>query len=124
MASQRERAALVALLRRGNLTWPTYARRVEEAGSASAVLEAELYAGRLNMKVDLLDVEDPLSSALRDLATWEAAGFELLTVLDERFPANLRAVHDRPPFLFVDGVLSAADCQSVAVVGSRRSSPG
>ena len=35
-------------------------------------------------------------------------------------PENLRAVHDRPPLLFVAGTLAAADARSVAVIGSRR----
>jgi DNA processing protein len=42
-------------------------------------------------------------------------------VLDRDYPANLRTVHNRPPFLFARGQLDAeADASAVAVVGTRR----
>ena len=44
---------------------------------------------------------------------------DLVTVLDSRYPANLRTVHDRPPVLFVRGALDERDEQSVAIVGTR-----
>ncbi|WP_407992010.1 DNA-processing protein DprA [Kitasatospora sp. CMC57] len=43
----------------------------------------------------------------------------IVTVLDDAYPANLRAVPDRPPFLFYLGELAHADLRSVAVVGTR-----
>jgi DNA processing protein len=43
-------------------------------------------------------------------------------VLDDGYPTNLHAVHDRPALLFVRGALTAADERSVAIVGSRRPS--
>ena len=46
----------------------------------------------------------------------------LITVLDAEYPANLRRVYDRPPFLFVRGSLLDGDARSVAVVGTRRAS--
>jgi DNA processing protein len=48
----------------------------------------------------------------------------LVTVLDDGYPDNLRAVHDRPPLLFFSGSLEPADDRAVAVVGARRASPG
>ena len=33
----------------------------------------------------------------------------LVTVLEPDYPPNLRAVHDRPPMVFVAGRLTAAD---------------
>ena len=53
---------------------------------------------------------------------WRAAGIEPIATLDASYPANLRAVHDRPPLLFVAGTLQSADERSVAVIGSRRAS--
>ena len=44
----------------------------------------------------------------------------LVTVLDPDYPPNLRAVHDRPPMVFVAGELSPADARAVAVVGARK----
>jgi DNA processing protein len=45
------------------------------------------------------------------------------TVLDPDYPDNLRAVHDRPPFVFVSGALTPSDRRAIAVVGARVASP-
>ena len=57
-----------------------------------------------------------------ELQAAEKAGARLVTVLDADYPANLRLVHDLPPFLFVRGTLTEADSRSVAVVGTRKAS--
>ena len=44
----------------------------------------------------------------------------LVTVLEPDYPPNLRAVHDRPPMVFVAGSLTPADARAVAVVGARK----
>lgn len=46
----------------------------------------------------------------------------VVTVVDDDYPANLRMVHDHPPFLFVRGTLSANDDRAIAVVGTRQPS--
>ncbi|HVE45212.1 MAG TPA: DNA-processing protein DprA [Acidimicrobiales bacterium] len=46
----------------------------------------------------------------------------LVTVLDDEYPANLRMVHDHPPFLFVRGALDPSDERAIAVVGTREPS--
>ena len=43
----------------------------------------------------------------------------MLTWNDPVYPANLRHIHDPPPFLFVRGELQPQDSLAVAVVGSR-----
>jgi DNA processing protein len=58
-----------------------------------------------------------------EIEAWEAEGMTLVTVLDERYPSNLRSIYNRPPLLFVHGELSPEDDRSVAVVGTRRPSP-
>jgi DNA processing protein len=47
---------------------------------------------------------------------------QLLTVLDDGYPANLRMVHDHPPFLFVRGTIGPADDRAIAIVGTRKPS--
>ncbi len=47
----------------------------------------------------------------------------LVTVLDDAYPANLRMIHDHPPFLFVRGSLADGDDRAIAVVGTRSPSP-
>lgn len=118
--SARERAALVALLRLERRSPREYADAVESAGSALAVLEEEL-AGR-DGQASLLaeDPEPRVTSAEAEIEGWERDGFALLTVLDDRYPANLRTVHDRPPLLFVSGRLTPRDARSIAIIGSRR----
>jgi DNA processing protein len=64
-----------------------------------------------------------IERALADVERWLASGIELVSALDDAYPANLLAVHDRPALLFVRGELSAGDERSVAVVGARRASP-
>jgi DNA processing protein len=114
---------LVTLLRAGRRPWQLYADEVEEAGSALAVLDSELTLRR--GQTNLFDPQDDelLADAANDIAAWEARGFRLLTVLDRDYPENLRAVHDRPPLIFVAGGLTAADSRSVAVVGTRQPTP-
>lgn len=103
---------------------PHLADRLEGRGSAVALLEEEqtgvdLAAPRL-FNGDGIDTEALLENATSDIARWEAAGMRALTLLDDDYPRNLRAVHDRPPLVFVRGELTAGDARSVAVIGSRR----
>lgn len=97
-------------------------------GPASFALAAYLEA------VDAgLDVEDDeaASAALARLdearvAHWRGElgrlDAQLVSVLDDEYPANLRMIHDHPPFLFVRGSLLPADDRAIAVVGTRRPS--
>jgi len=123
-----ETAALVALLRSGNRPWAVYADLVENAGSALAILRDELT--ETTGQDSLFETEDPgvgerprIDAAAADIGRWSKEGMRLLTVLDADYPENLRAVHDRPPLIFVAGQLQPADARSVAVVGARRATP-
>ncbi len=112
MTPTSETAALVVLLRTRNQPPSVYAKLVEERASASAVLEEELG----------LFARDRLGEAEAEIAAWEARGMRVLTVLDRDYPENLRAVHDRPPLLFVAGRMEPRDARSVAVIGARSAS--
>jgi DNA processing protein len=122
-----ERAALVALLRTGRRPWLEYAELVEELGSASKALQRELEAppdGQTSLLPAEPLAEDELTARARaDLDRWDAGGMRLVTVLDSDYPPNLKAVHDRPPILFIAGQLTQADARSVAVVGARKATP-
>lgn len=122
MPDATERAALVALLRIGDRPWSLYADLVEERGSALSVLHEELGARRPQASLFGEDSDELMSRAEADIKGWSANGMALLTVLDGGYPQNLRAVHDRPPFIFVAGRLTPADARSVAVVGARTAS--
>ena len=105
-----ETAALVALLRAGQRPARVYSELVEDAGSAFAILQDEqgLLAGQLH------------EAAATELAHWTDQGMRVLTVLHPDYPENLRAVHDRPPLIFVAGALEPSDARSVAVIGTRK----
>lgn len=49
----------------------------------------------------------------------ERSGAALVTWNDPAYPANLREIHDPPPFLFVQGEFQPRDLMAVALVGSR-----
>ncbi len=114
MGRDEETAALVALLRAGSRPWASYVVAARRAGGphpglAGAVLEQEL--GLL--------AYGAAEEAAHEVAGWSARGYRLVTILDSDYPDNLRSIENRPPLLFVDGQLSAADRQSVSVVGTR-----
>jgi DNA processing protein len=132
-----ERAAMVVLLRTARRPWAEYADLVEECGSALAVLERECDrapAGQTSLfptdqspgACTVGGTEEPtvtdLDRAREDLARWDDQGMRLVTILESDYPPNLRAVHDRPPMVFVAGRLMAADARAVAVVGARKAS--
>jgi DNA processing protein len=114
-----DRAAVVALLRRIGLDAPGLADRLESDGPASAL------ADTLGATTSLLP-EDPaplLIAARAEITRWVAGGLRLMTVRDAEYPEALRAVHDRPPLLFVAGDPSLVSARpGIAVVGSRHPS--
>jgi DNA processing protein len=118
-----ERAALISLLRHGKRPWQLYADLVEERQSALAVLDEETTGDPDQVSLLPPDNADLLEQAQREIDRWESQGFRLVTVLDADYPENLRAVHDRPPVIFVAGELRPADCRALAVVGARSASP-
>jgi DNA processing protein len=107
-----ESAALVLLLRGGQRPWQQYAEVVDEAGAALPILEQE--QGLL--------AHEQIAAVSAEIESWQSGGLRVLTVLDPDYPDNLRAVHDRPPLIFVAGRLAPADSRSLAVVGSREAS--
>lgn len=106
-------AALVALVRAARRPPSHYADQLAEGRSAADLLKEEhglLAPGLAN-------------AAAVEIDSWQSQGLALVTVLDRDYPENLRAVHDRPPFIFVRGELRPGDARAVAVIGSRRASP-
>jgi DNA processing protein len=119
---RRETVALLALLRAAPraVTWGDIAVQVRLAGSAVAVLDETREAQGALFPDPALD--DAVARADAELAEWEGAGLELVTVLSERYPIRLAGVFDCPPFLFVRGTLRRDD-RGMSVVGSRKASP-
>jgi DNA processing protein len=101
------------------------AATVERVGSAQTVLAAGFAPlSRLEARVRTVardaSTQAPLAEAL---AGWIAGGLQLTTVLDDRYPQNLRALADHPPLLWHRGPLLARDDCALAVIGTRTPSP-
>jgi DNA processing protein len=120
-----EYEALVALLgeqadaapRRCHTAWSAIAAEVARRGSALAV-----WNERHPLTLDGPGESDAaLVRARGRLARWRAADFDVLTVLDRRYPLSLRHVQPMPPLLFVRGAVHADEI-GVSVVGSRDAS--
>jgi DNA processing protein len=58
-----------------------------------------------------------------ELVRLGSLGVSLVDPRDPGYPANLRMVPDRPPFLFVRGAIGEDDARAVAVVGARSAGP-
>ncbi|WP_033310099.1 DNA-processing protein DprA [Streptomyces iakyrus] len=121
MDHELERAALVALLRRGDRPWPELTDQIESVGSARDVLEHAVDASGQSALFDTGPAVD-LDSVAAEISAWEHEGMRLVTILDDDYPLYLRLVHQRPPFLFLRGTPVEDDLR-VAVVGTRAPSP-
>jgi DNA processing protein len=131
MTDRREEAALLALTEAATtakVRWYVVADLVEAAGTATAIVERSFSSYDRDDMATATTLADEVSPEMID--RWHAtldevldAETSLITVLDEHYPANLRRIYNRPPFLFVRGTLNPVDERSVAVVGTRKASP-
>ncbi|MFD8521883.1 DNA-processing protein DprA [Streptomyces capillispiralis] len=121
MDRELERAALVALLRRGDRPWSELTDQIETVGSAHEILENALDGSGQGALFDTGPSTD-LRGVAAEIAGWEREGLRLVTVLDEDYPLLLRLVHQRPPLLFLRG-RTVEDDLRVAVVGTRTPTP-
>ena len=116
----RERAALIALLRQAQAGWPQIASDVLERGSAVELLEEALGARDALFPGPAGKPEEAISEAAEDLRTWDAAGLGVHTVVDESYPPQLREIRELP-VVFTRGQ-PADDTRAIAVVGTRTAS--
>jgi DNA processing protein len=87
--------------------WKASAAALQDAGLSGSTLSA------------LLAARDKLSPAA-EMEQLDRQGVLALTWHDDDYPAGLKEIFDRPPVLYVRGLLSAADAWAVSVVGTRR----
>ena len=118
-----ELVATVALLQAQILPPERIAAILDHVGSAVEVARASLSGSALPDASQLVSgaiTTEVLLEAGQTVAAWRAAGFDARTVLDPDYPANLQAVFDKPPLLFIAGHWDEArDSRAVAVVGTR-----
>ncbi len=133
MDRRSEAAALLTLLARAKSGWGAITNEVEESGSALLVLKehAADAASAYNQAALFLPGDEPepdassegmLARAADAIGAWESEGMYLVTVLDGDYPAQLRTIHQRPPFLLYRGRLDSRDAGGVAIVGTRKPS--
>lgn len=102
-------AALLDHCGSAEAAWRASILDLKAAGLDRRSLEHLLQARRT------IDVEAGLEQVIK-------AGIQVLTLLDEDYPANLRQIDAPPPVLYVRGELHPHDSWAVAVVGTRRAS--
>jgi DNA processing protein len=121
---------LLALCAIEGVNWNVIAREAQRHGGLARLLSADVtevsrdgkrtrsaLAGQLaSLDVLVEEVRHHVESAR------EKVGAQLVTVLDDEYPSNLRVIPNPPPFLFYRGQLRRDDARSVAVVGTRRAS--
>lgn len=117
-AEDRERAALIALLRHTDLPWSRIACDVLEQGSAVALLDRTV-AGHDTLLPQPERAEAMIREAAELMEQWDAIDLELHTLLDDSYPPQLREIRELPPLVFTRGQLQD-DRRAVAVVGSRK----
>jgi len=128
---QRRLLALCAIRVDGkSVDWSLLARQAQlERGVG------DLWVGRVSERSESARRAEPLlCSGLEDpgpllervdeeVEAASAVGAQLVTVMDDAYPVNLRLIPNLPPFLFYRGELRLDDARSVAVVGTRGPSP-
>lgn len=121
VSSFEEQAALVALLRTrpNGLSWPELTTRVRDEASVERVID-DLQPNQALFPDP--EFADALAVAEKDVHAWHSEGLTFLTILDGRYPASMRDIHQAPPFLFARGELRESD-PGISIVGSRNASP-
>ncbi|MDR0482899.1 MAG: DNA-protecting protein DprA [Cellulomonadaceae bacterium] len=113
-----EVVALLALLRNSTrrFSWADISAEVRLEGSATSVWH-RVSGGQETLFPEPGTV-DPLKAAEAELAAWEHAGLQFVTVLCDDYPTRLASTFDCPPILFYRGRLDPAD-SGMSIVGSR-----
>jgi DNA processing protein len=123
-ASQAEWRSWLALRMVRGVGPVVYHNLLRAFGTPAAVFEAGADT------LECAGLREDLARAVHRFDGWRAvddqlealarSGAALVTWNDSLYPANLRQIHDPPPFLFVQGRLEARDAMAIAVVGSRQ----
>ena len=67
--------------------------------------------------------DDRIQFWRQEMERLASRGIFVSSIADSSYPSNLRMIHNHPPFLFVRGEVLLSDARSIAIVGSRDSSP-
>ncbi|WP_327591710.1 DNA-processing protein DprA [Streptomyces chartreusis] len=131
LTQQQEDLLTLCALRAGNksVDWSVIARACQSPEAIHVVLGGDIPEDSAIARKSLPILRDALprldearERVAIEVAAANQAGARLVTVLDPRYPANLRLIPNLPPFLFYLGDLTERDARSAAVVGTRRAS--
>lgn len=124
-----DRLRLLALCTIKRVNWNVLAREAQRPGGLARLLAGEIaensrdgHATCRLLASELDSLSARLKHAQEEVDAAAQTGAQLVTVLDDEYPANLRLITKLPPFLFYRGELQRDDARSVAVVGTRRAS--
>lgn len=78
--------------------------------------------GMTACKIDAIKKASQSLDLERELKLARENNIDIVTILDEGYPQNLKNIYDPPPVLYVKGQLLDCDYNSIAIVGSRRAS--
>jgi DNA processing protein len=121
-----EQLKLLTLCRLKGASWYLLAREAQQHGidglwrGSVTELSPEATKAAQLIKEQGQDLDSLADQVDHDVQRAFAAGAQLVTVLDDDYPATLRLIFNLPPFLFVKGQLLGSDLRSVAVVGTRQ----
>src|SRR5205807_408818 len=113
MTRLKQNTQLLALCAIEKANWHVIAREAQRAGGLNGLLAGEIVerstdatATRRRLRAALEhDLTGELKRAHDEIEQAAAAGADLVTVLDDHYPANLRVIFNLPPFLFHVGEL-------------------
>jgi DNA processing protein len=89
------------------------------SASRQQLLQVEGVTTRVVNSIRIHKASDKLQ---RELDQIDQKGFQLLTMLDPKYPPLLREIPDPPPYLYVYGKLEGS-LDNIAMVGSRHATP-
>ena len=123
-----EQAGVLALVAGAPLAWHWTAALIEEAGGAKRLLAGDLSGVAWYHRADAEALvraagPDAVRRCAALIAGLAARGANLVTVLDDEYPTDLRTAYDRPPFLFVRGLLPEAGRRVIAIAGASDATP-
>jgi DNA processing protein len=127
---QRRLLALCAIrVEQESIDWSLIAREAHFPGGLDGLWEGTIQEkseaterSRRVLRRGLKTPDEVFARVDSELEAADKAGAQLITVLDEAYPTNLRLIPNLPPFLFVRGEIRDDDVRSVAVVGTREAS--
>ncbi len=127
MLDVRERAAVLALVNVTPTKWHEIASMITEVGSAVRFLRGdwtglESFDKREAERLARRVAPNTVGKYVELIQSLANDGIQTVTVVDSNYPANLRAIYNLPPMLFVRGRLLDEDAKAVAIVGTRTAS--